>query len=888
MPNRRELEELLHRVVPDAETRSLGLNLRNRGQVEKVVVGPASASGRVRGKRRDAGFNVRVAFDTGKYSCGCPISRTRACEHVAAFLIAAASLVPADASEGDAAVVKQKQALEPDPEVYRFLVDLFPGIGPRRAREVARVFRSVPDLLGATERQLRELPEIGEWAASALRERLVAYTRLGPAGALSATPQEKPTRRPLTEKVDVDERVAAFAADVGEDDQRSRILSDVRLLVQATRAGPVFFRSEPANEPHFRYMMKRLTEQDPGVARASPRRVWVSGPEEFPRIVGRLEALGCERESARLVDLPLDGLAVFYDPSGRRARFQAATDGADAAFPLFVDTLKGAEGYEFDDINNHHLVLPKEFPRLRAYFTDAGALLVRRRLRPLREYTEWKEPSEEEWSPGTPKRHPIPPFDQYLAQGPPEGIRAEIQLYPYQREGVAFIRATDYVAYLGDQPGLGKTLQAITAALYLPGRVLVVCPAGARSVWKKEIAGATTVECFVLLPSQSGRKATSAMKDAKFVVASYDSLLSQRDLLMSLDYDLVILDEAHYVKNKDAERTKIVHDALRSIPRRLLLSGTPVMNRPEEARKQLEFLYPDEWGNESWFRARFVNPLQAGTPAVRKLALSSLRGYFEGVMLRRRKTDVLKDLPPRHTLIERVRLSPTWRREYEAEAELLREHVRVNRDTAFGEAYEITRGHIMTLRQIASNAKGEAAEAHARKLLSAPGEKVVIFSVYLAHLEALQKSLAEFNCVTVHGGVVDKDRASAVKRFQEDPECRVFLGQLVAAGTALTLTAARHVIFVDLDWNPANHEQAGDRVHRISQTRDVFLHYLVAGNTIEEDIVKLLDMKSQDTALLLDGDEEALGLLAQRRQNRMVAELALKASMATPEAAPAA
>jgi len=161
------------------------------------------------------------------------------------------------------------------------------------------------------------------------------------------------------------------------------------------------------------------------------------------------------------------------------------------------------------------------------------------------------------------------------------------------------------------------------------------------------------------------------------------------------------------------------------------------------------------------------------------------------------------------------------------------------------------------------------------------GEKVVVFAYYLAHLESLEKALADFNPVVVHGGVADTARAAAVKSFQEDPECRVFLGQLTAAGTALTLVAGRHAVFVDLDWNPANHEQAGDRVHRIGQEREVFLHYLVASNTVEEDIVKLLQEKSQDTSALLDGDEDAAGLFQQSAQKRAMARIALRIAMST-------
>ncbi|HVL48485.1 MAG TPA: SNF2-related protein [Candidatus Thermoplasmatota archaeon] len=891
MATKSDVEALIHRLVPDPELRKTAVDLRNRGHVERTVVGPKAAQGRVRGRRGDTGYNVRVSFEDGSYSCGCAQSRVKACEHVAAFLVAVIAFVPAVASE-EGTKVAATRSIAPDPAVEKFLTDLFPGIGPKRAREVARVFRNVPDLLAATERQLRDLPEIGPWAASALRERLDRYSRLSDAKA-PAPKRDDDERKAPAVAVDMtfiehwrgalpepqEEAPVAEASAIPRGKARPQPLAGQRLLVQATKAGPIFFRPENAANPVFRRVLTKLTEEDPGAARASPRRVWVSPPDAYPRFVGRLEALGARQEPAKLVDLPFDGLALYVDATGRRARFQAVTEGAEEAFPGFVEILQRTGSHVFDEVSDLHLILPKDYPSVRQALTDQGALLVRKRLRPVKEITEWKEPSEEEWAPGTPKKRATPDLAPFIGAPRPPGLRPHVQLYHYQEEGVAFIRATNYVAYLGDQPGLGKTLQAIVAALHLPGRILVVCPAGARNVWKREINASTTEDVFVVQPSHAARKGGLDFGDAKFVIASYDGLLTQRDAILRQPYDLVILDEAHYVKNKEAERTKAVHEGLRAIPRRVLLSGTPVMNRAEEVRKQLEFLYPDEWGNEMWFRARFVQPLVQGVPEVRRLALQSLRGYLEGIILRRRKADVLRDLPERHVLTEHVRLSPVWRKEYEAEAALLREHMRTHRDTAFGAEYETTRGHVMRLRQLASNAKGEHAERYVRDLLKTPGEKVVVFAVYLQHLEALEKSLAEYDPVSVTGSVNDKDRATAVKRFQEDPGCRVFLGQLVAAGTALTLTAARHVVFVDLDWNPANHEQAGDRVHRISQTREVFLHYLIAGRTVDEDVAKLLDMKSQDTALLLDGDEDALGLLARRRQARLVARLALQTAM---------
>jgi superfamily II DNA or RNA helicase len=866
--SRADLERLYGALFqPGGEIDELSRYSRNSGFVEKVVVGASAAQGRVRGRRRDTGFNVRIHY-SGTFSCKCPRARKQPCEHVGALLLH----VIAQLSEASATGATKLNPQQPAPEVYQFLLDLFPGIGPKRAKEVARVFRTVPDLLQATPRQLRNLPEIGVWAAQVLHEHLQKHQQIGFRAVrpkdddAEPAPQSKPDVAWLQEgpKVEID----------ATGDARTRLHGSI-VLVQGTRTGSVFFRPAEAKDPLMRRALKHIRKTDPGSFRPSLKHhIWTTDQERFPRVIGRLEAMGARREHTHLVDLPLDGLTLFFDAAGRRARFQFTNEALEEGFPRALDMLKSADGYAYDEASAQHLVLPKAFPQLKSELSDLGALLIRKRLRPVREIAEWKEEEPEDLVEGTPRIRPLPDIAPFLNEPLPASLKAHVQLRPYQRAGVAFIRATDYLTYLGDPPGLGKTITAITAALYLPGRILVIAPAGARDVWKREIESWTTESVFVFRPTSK-----KTPTNEKFVVASYDALLSRQDQLLKVKPDLVILDEAHYVKNKEAERTKAVHDSLISIPRRLLLSGTPAMNRVDEVRKQLEFIHPGEWGDEAWFRHRFVQPLEQGTPEVRMKVLARLREYFQGVMLRRQKADVLRDLPPKHVIVQNVKLPPLWRQEYNEEAGRLREHINTHRETAFGDDYGTTRSHVMTLRQLASNGKGEAAEAYVRSLLRAPGEKVVLFSYYLQHLETLEKALAEFNPVTVHGGVNDKQRDAAVQAFQHDPAARVFLGQITAAGTALTLTAARHAVFVDLDWNPANHEQAGDRIHRIGQTREVFLHYLVAGGTIDEDIVKMLQEKSTTTAALLDADEQSAGLLQQRRESRNVARLALKVAM---------
>ncbi|HEX2021585.1 MAG TPA: helix-hairpin-helix domain-containing protein, partial [Candidatus Thermoplasmatota archaeon] len=338
--SRADLEALYQALfTPGSEIDELARYSRNSGFVEKVVVGASAAQGRVRGRRRDTGFNVRIHY-SGTFTCKCPRARKMPCEHVGALLLH----VIAQLSEASATGTTKLNPQEPAPEVYKFLLDLFPGIGPKRAREVARVFRTVPDLLQATPRQLRNLPEIGVWAAQVLHEHLEHYQQVG----LSPTPAARrqaaeddvepaPQVAPDVEWVRDGPRVEAIDA---AGDGRTRLTGRV-ILVQGTRTGSVFFRPEDPKDPLMRRALRHIRKSDPGAYRTSLKHhIWTTDQERFPRVIGRLEAMGARREHTKLVDLPLDGLTLFYDAQGRRSRFQFASEALEEAFPRALEMLK--------------------------------------------------------------------------------------------------------------------------------------------------------------------------------------------------------------------------------------------------------------------------------------------------------------------------------------------------------------------------------------------------------------------------------------------------------------------------------------------------------------------------------------------------------------------
>lgn len=535
---------------------------------------------------------------------------------------------------------------------------------------------------------------------------------------------------------------------------------------------------------------------------------------------------------------PLHGVEVQLDPGCLPARLVAPQNEEIERF------LRRAMGsLPSRDAHGHVLIPATRVVDVEEGLRALGADVQYRRLAPagLR-YLEWPAHAPEDLVGRRPRLRE--PFTGTTAASPP-GLRANVTLADYQREAVAFLLHHDHTCLLADDMGLGKTLEAIAAAQFLPGRILVVAPASAREVWRREIEKFTTETAAVLGP---GASPADALGSQKYVVTGYSNLEALGDALADTSFDLVVLDESHYVKNAATGRARIVRDKLQPIPRRLVVSGTPVMNTPDEVRAQLAFLHPDEWSDGAWFKRRFAEPFAEGSPEVRSAVLARLRQFLEGVMLRREKAEALPDLPAKEIRWHRVALAGEARRAYVALESDFESFAATGGDSALASAKAT--GKIERLKQAALAGKLPAIVAFARDLVER-GEKVVLFSRYRNAIKSLAAELADAGAVTLTGDSSPDERADAELRFQTDASCRVFIGQLVAAGTALTLVAGTHAVFTDLDWNPANHRQAMDRIHRRGQTRPVTVHFFLAQETVDEDVALVLDAKGQMMDALL-------------------------------------
>ena len=525
-------------------------------------------------------------------------------------------------------------------------------------------------------------------------------------------------------------------------------------------------------------------------------------------------------------------------------------------------------------------------------------------------------------------------FEDYLRclDEPGELVAAPASLVdtlrPYQVEGfrwLARLASLGFGGILADEMGLGKTLQMIALVKslrdsgQLGGPVLVACPASLVFNWADEFARfAPDVPVCALEGSRAHREALlfratqgidegrvlgcgdDAGEDARtageriagassadvpcVIVASYDRVRIDGAQLARVEWGLVVLDEAQYIKNHATKTTRAVK-RLRS-RLRFALTGTPVENRLSELWSIFDFLMPGFLGSYERFRERY----ELGIIGEDEEAAARLRALIEPFVLRRRKADVLTDLPAKLESIRYVPLGREQRRLYDGAEQRLREDLNAQKRQNASRANR--RGHIpdaeksavevlaelTRLRQIAldpalvfENYKGGAEKLGAIMELvdeaMEAGRKVLIFSQFTSYLDVLSAELNRrgIGHFAITGATPKRERVRLVNEFNGD-ETPVFLVSLKAGGTGLNLTGASVVVHADPWWNAAATDQATDRAHRIGQNREVDVYKVVAKGTIEERIVALQQAKRDlaDSVIAATAGEALAGLTRER------------------------
>lgn len=426
--------------------------------------------------------------------------------------------------------------------------------------------------------------------------------------------------------------------------------------------------------------------------------------------------------------------------------------------------------------------------------------------------------------------------------------------FPFQKQCVYATERFGGRALLALDCGLGKTMIALHYLRRNPDALpaLVVCPASAKFVWEEEARKHVGWDASVL----EGRR-PSGNGNGKLTILNYDILEPRLASLKMKGFRTVVLDESHMVKSFRAKRTKAARALCRGVPYVLALSGTPLVNRPAELWQTLNILRPDIFPHFWKFGHRYCdpkrNPFSQGWDFKGATNVGELHEkLLKHLMIRRRKCEVLPELPNKMEQVVPCELSDP--RQYkQAEDDFLAwlaEHHTGRLAGAIKAEAMIKVGYLLRL---AAELKLAAVADWVNDFLEGADEKLVLFATHRKMIDGLREQ-CQTKSVVVHGGVTGISRKKAVHQFQHDPETRLFLGNTIAAGTAITLTAASTAAFAELVWVPGNLKQAADRIHRISQERTAWIYYLLARGTIENKLCRALRRKQKMIDAVLDGD----------------------------------
>ncbi|MGA0416522.1 MAG: DEAD/DEAH box helicase [Ilumatobacteraceae bacterium] len=431
--------------------------------------------------------------------------------------------------------------------------------------------------------------------------------------------------------------------------------------------------------------------------------------------------------------------------------------------------------------------------------------------------------------------------------------------FPYQQTGIEFLASRTRAALL-DEPGLGKTAQAIEALGRVGAkRTLLIVPLIVIANWERELE--MWAPWLSTQRLRNGRDKVDA--DASVVLCPH-SLVAREKILLQLTeqrWDVVIVDEAHYFKNPKAARTQALYARATGIAphaeRLWLLTGTLIPNNASEVWTHLTQLAPES----ITYNGRLMQPWQFeqryceyeetrfGKRITGNRNADELRDILSTCTLGRRKADVLPDLPTSRSTC--VTLPAPTRKQLKPMEDLLdrisEETGRNVRELSGADLLQAVRdsSEFSTYRRLSGEIKTEAAIEWLTGELESGLEKVVVFAHHIGIIQQLTEALSSYGAQAITGDVSADGRQRIVDQFQTDPECRVVIGQLTAASTGITLTAASDVVFVETDWTPGTNKQASDRVHRVGQTKPVLVRHLTMEGSVDELVTSAIMRKTR-------------------------------------------
>lgn len=436
---------------------------------------------------------------------------------------------------------------------------------------------------------------------------------------------------------------------------------------------------------------------------------------------------------------------------------------------------------------------------------------------------------------------------------------------PFQKAAIEYASTRSHTLLAQDM-GLGKTIISIGYINLHKDikKILVVCPASLKINWQRELDAWLVKKRDIYIVDS---KDDTPPKRQGIIIINYDILEKHKAKLTTMDFDLLIADECHKIKNKKAKRSKAFRAVAKQCKSRLLLTGTPILNRPVELFEILRVLESDLGKDFFYYINRYCAAVKtrfgwdvSGASNLEELQIK-LR---QSVMVRTLKEDVLQELPRKtrqiiecsapdgsNAIQQELSLYEEYKSAQKALAIKSKQLSRLPGDAEYEasvvklrEAVNIAFGELARIRHSTAVAKLPFVIEHIKQMLESSIDKIIIFA---HHIDVIAALMTEFGDIAVRltGGDSLDSRQRSVDRFQKESRVKIFIGSIMAAGVGITLTASSNVVFAELDWTPANISQCEDRCHRIGQREAVLIQHIVFDGSLDARMAKMLIEKQK-------------------------------------------
>lgn len=433
-------------------------------------------------------------------------------------------------------------------------------------------------------------------------------------------------------------------------------------------------------------------------------------------------------------------------------------------------------------------------------------------------------------------------INEYFKNNKEKEKKYDLSKYPiddYQKEAVNFLLNKN-LAILADDMGLGKTRETCVYLLEKNlNKNLIITPYSLKTIWKDELI-------FLGVNENDISIIDNDFIQKKYTIINYEKLKKFEKELQKIKWDVIIFDEAHYLKTKESKRFKISKKIVKECENIICVTGTPIINRPVELWTLLHLIKHPLGMSFVNFTDRYCDRKYVKVTASKGYwntkgakNLNELAEKLKNVMIRRLKEDIFLSLPEKKQFVKKFNLNKEFYEKYKNIEEKYKTYIR--NEKFFNRMNHLV--EINKLRELCSTAKFEIIQNLINNFLK-ENKKIIIFGFFLNPL----KKIYEFNkdkALLITGDVARNERVDIIDKFQNNDKYKIFIGQILTSAFGISLTKANVILFNDLYWNPAIHEQSEDRAHRRNSLHDVEIYYLIFQDTIEEDIYNLIKKKEK-------------------------------------------